>query len=91
MLQLKKFLGEDSRKRLESQRETIPDQRANHREGPALHGIGTNKWDMKEALVSRAEVVGTPSAKGRPTKVSEVGIVDYLVDYKITTIVDYNM
>jgi len=42
-------------------------------EGPALHGGGTGKWDMKEALLSRAEVAGTPSAKGRTTKVSKVG------------------
>jgi len=30
--------------------------RANHGEGPALPGGGANKWDMKEALLSRAEV-----------------------------------
>ena len=28
---------------------------------------------MKEALLSRVEVAGTPSAKGRATKVSKVG------------------
>jgi len=32
---------------------------------PALLGGGASKWDMKEALLSRAEVAGTPSAKGR--------------------------
>jgi len=63
-------LGEDSRKRSESQWETIPDQRVNHGEGPALHGGGTSKWDMRESLLRRAEVTGTPNAKGRPTKVS---------------------
>ena len=48
---------------------TIPYQRANHGEGPALHGGGARKWDMKEALLSRAKVTGAPSAKGRATKV----------------------
>ena len=67
------FLGEYSRKWLESQWETIPYQRANHGEGPALHGGGASKWDMKKALLSRAEVEGTPSGKGRATKVSKVG------------------
>ena len=37
-------------------------QRANHGVGPALHGGGASKWDMKEALLRRAEVAGTPSA-----------------------------
>ena len=32
---------------------------------PAPHGGGTSEWDMKEALLSRAEVAGTPSDKGR--------------------------
>ena len=31
------------------------------------------KWDMKEALLSRAKVMGAPSTKGRATKVSKVG------------------
>jgi len=52
---------------------TISYQRANHGEGPALHGRGASKLDMKEALLSRAEVAGTPSAKGTATKVSKVG------------------
>ena len=34
---------------------------------------GASKLDMKEALLSRAEVAGTQSAKGRTTKVSKVG------------------
>ena len=42
-------------------------------EGPALHGGGASKWDMKEALLSRAKVTGAPSAKGRATKISKVG------------------
>jgi len=32
-----------------------------------------SKWDMKKALLSREEVAGTTSAKGRPPKVREVG------------------
>src|SRR6218665_1915046 len=40
---------------------------------PALHDGGASKWDMKEALLSRAKVTGAPSAKGRATKVSKVG------------------
>jgi len=40
-----------------------------------------SKWDMKEALLSRAEVTGTLSAKGRGTKVSKVG--PYYVDFTI--------
>src|SRR6218665_716199 len=66
---LKEFLREDFRKRCESQWETIPD----HGEVPDLHSGVARKWDMKEALLSRAEVAGTPSAKGRTTKVSKVG------------------
>ena len=62
-------LGEYSRKRPESQWETIPDQRTNLREGPALHGGSVSKWNMKEAMLSRAEVAGTMSAMGRATKV----------------------
>jgi len=46
--------------------------KANHGEGPALHGGGASKWEMKEALLSRAEVAGTPGAKGRATKVNKV-------------------
>ena len=34
---------------------------------PGSRGGGTSKWDMKEGLLSRAEVAGTPSAKGRAT------------------------
>src|SRR6218665_2277539 len=57
------------------------DRRANgrpfHTKGPttekALHDGGASKWDMKEALLSRAKVTGAPSAKGRATKVSKVG------------------
>ena len=49
---------------------TIPYQRANHGEGPALHDGGASKWDMKEALLSRAKVTG---AKGRAIKVGKVG------------------
>jgi len=30
-----------------------------------MHGGGASKWDMKEALLSRAKVMGAPSAKGR--------------------------
>ena len=56
----------------ESQRETIPYQRANHGESPALHCGGASRWEM-EALLSRAEVAGTPNAKGRAEKVSKVG------------------
>ena len=37
------------------------------------HGGGASKWNMKEALLSLAEVAGTPSTKGRATKVSKVG------------------
>src|SRR6218665_1371683 len=37
------------------------------------HGEGASKWDMKEALLSRAKVKGAPSAKRRATKVSRVG------------------
>jgi len=33
-------------------------RKANHREGPALHGGGASKWNMKEALLSWAEVAG---------------------------------
>ena len=46
---------------------TIPYQRDNHGEGSAVHGGGASKWDMKEVLLSRAEVTGAPSAKGRAT------------------------
>jgi len=56
---------------MESQRETLPDQRANHGEGPALRGRGTSKWNMNEALLSRAEVVVTPSAKEDLQNLSE--------------------
>ena len=41
-------------------------------EGPALHGGGASKLDMKEVLLIRAEVAGTPSATERATKVSKV-------------------
>jgi len=61
-------MGEYPRKWPESQWGTIPYQRANHGEGPALHSGGASKWDMKEALLSRAEVAGTPNAKGRATR-----------------------
>ena len=47
--------------------------KANHGEGPVLHGGGASKWEMKEALLSRAEVAGTPGVKGRATKVNKVG------------------
>jgi len=69
---LKEFLGED----LETIVEPIGDHtrpKGDHGEGPVLRGGGTckptSKWDMKEALFSRAKVTGTPSAKGRPTQV----------------------
>ena len=55
------------------QLETIPYQRANHGEGPVLHGGGASKWDTEEALLSRVEVAGIPSAKERATKVSKLG------------------
>ena len=38
-----------------------------------MHGGGASKWDMKEALFSRAKVTGAPNAKVRATKVSKVG------------------
>jgi len=43
------------------------------RRSPALHGVGESKWDMNEALLSRAEEMGNPSANGSATKVSKVG------------------
>jgi len=72
---VKTFLGEYPRKCPGSQWETIPYQRANDGEGPTLHGGGASKWDMKEALLSRVEVAGTPNAKERATKVSKVGLL----------------
>src|SRR6218665_608706 len=42
--------------------------KANHGKGPALHGGGASKWDMKEALLSRTKVACAPSGK-RATKV----------------------
>src|SRR6218665_2752519 len=68
---LKKFLGEYSRKLPEDQWETTPEQRSNYEESPALRGRGASKWDMKEALLSRTEVAGTPSSRGRAAKVSK--------------------
>ena len=45
--------------------------------GPALHGGGASKWEMKEFLFSRAEVAGNPSVKGRNNslKLGECGAV----------------
>jgi len=40
----------------------------------ALHGGGASKSNMKEALLSRAEVAGNPSAKGRATKDRKVHV-----------------
>jgi len=37
------------------------------------YGRGASKWDKKEALLSRAEVAGTQSTKGRTTKVTKAG------------------
>src|SRR6218665_2271831 len=59
----------------ESQWETIPYQRANHGEGPAMHDGGASKLDMKEALLSRAKVTGALSAKGRAARATKVGKV----------------
>ena len=63
---------EYSRKRSESQWETIPDPRANHGEGPALRG-GSRAYERMDYEGGHTQVVGTPSAKGKPTKVREVG------------------
>jgi len=38
-----------------------------------VHGGGASKWNMKDALLSLAEVAGTPSTKRRTTKASKVG------------------
>ena len=45
--------------RPESQWETIPHQRTNHGEGPAVHGGGAGKLNTRKAVLSRAEVAGT--------------------------------
>jgi len=67
---LKELLREDSRKRPEGQWETIPDQRASHRDAPVLPGRSTSKWDMEEAHVGGAY---TPSTKGKTTRVNKIG------------------